>query len=875
MSLGRQCLFFSHGAVHSPSDTSLLSFPIVCTSPLSRHFHRLSRALVAAEETRRVSVERRLSEVKRTGETNVSIERARRQSTERRLGVAEQTRDDLAVAAAAAAGPALRAAADAERARRESAERRLALVERSSVAAEAERARRLSTERRLDAAEREKAELSVAAAAAAASAASAADAAREAAAATIAATAAAEAAAAIPREEGGRFVRSENEAAGAARHGASVGPLDGKRRRGAKKNVVGEETSSIGEGAAAAGRGEARASESDRPGQGEERGDGLSSTVAGVEPKVSSGGGTTNAVALKKITPKTSEGRMLMVPGVGEGSSAGKVPSKGKKRGVAKKGEAKTVDVILGVDVVDQGMSGSSSSGDEFDSRSVAERPRKAVRREQAKQIESHEDHVSDDENEPSPADVDAFGSADEISMRKSASVADDAPRRTPRTTLTTAAAATARAAKVTKNKKKATTATPSGAKITEAAKMDAAPDTDGNRNGGQAIARARPRRAVPRPSYVEADESPLSARRGSAGGAGVRSGSHSVVSTITPCSSDVEADDESSASFPDVEDTPPMAERRKKRSASAVADVTREGSIGGKDVAGKGTRVKSVPVKSGKRKKNDDEESTAAAAAVAAAAGSTGARKKSTKKRRQQEQRKQPEQRKQKQDAQRSTPDKPEATPAKAAASSPELLRSPTQDNKNSSTTTSSKALRRKSGDNAEQPEAGVAAAKTKTQAPSQKARRKGEKKLEPVETVGLATSDNVATHKVAEDMQEATNKRADAAAEGGGTGGNGNHHGDRSSGLKSNKGRRGSGVGPASGRAKRKLQVEHEAAKATRGGLGVSRGGNMRKVISAGDGNVEEEIAGQSESEGGSEDSSRGMKSDQSAEEVRENEI
>eukprot|EP00752_Nemacystus_decipiens_P001246 g1245.t1 len=89
------------------------------------------RALVDAEEARRVSVEQRLSEVKRSGENVVGIERARRQSTERRLGLAERTRDELAAAAAAAAATALREAAETEKSRRMSVERRLEYAERA------------------------------------------------------------------------------------------------------------------------------------------------------------------------------------------------------------------------------------------------------------------------------------------------------------------------------------------------------------------------------------------------------------------------------------------------------------------------------------------------------------------------------------------------------------------------------------------------------------------------------------------------------------------------------------------------------------------------------------------------------------------------
>lgn len=208
---------------------------------------------------------------------------------------------------------------------------------------------------------------------------------------------------------------------------------------------------------------------------------------------------------------------MSAVPSVGEGSAAGEFSSTGKKRGVARKGGAETANMALGGDAVDQGVSVPSSSRGGFAAGSAAERPRKVARRgEQAKRVESHRDHVFDDENEFSPAKVDALrGDVVERSTAKLASIADDV------STATTAAAA-ASGARIAKSKKANTAAAASETKGTEATSTGTAESgADSDRDGGQAVALARPRRAVSRPSYAEydeTDENPSFVRRESAG---------------------------------------------------------------------------------------------------------------------------------------------------------------------------------------------------------------------------------------------------------------------------------------------------------------------------------------------------------------------
>lgn len=93
----------------------------------------VSRTLMEAEEARRLILEERLSETKRSGETVIGLERARRQSTERRLGLAEQTRDELASAAAEAASSAAKAAVEREKQCRMSVERRLDVAEKANA----------------------------------------------------------------------------------------------------------------------------------------------------------------------------------------------------------------------------------------------------------------------------------------------------------------------------------------------------------------------------------------------------------------------------------------------------------------------------------------------------------------------------------------------------------------------------------------------------------------------------------------------------------------------------------------------------------------------------------------------------------------------
>eukprot|EP00903_Cladosiphon_okamuranus_P016719 g15411.t1 len=187
------------------------------------------RALVNAEEARRVSVERRLSEVKRSGENVVGIERARRQSTERRLGLAERTRDELAAAAAAAASTALR------------------------EAVETEKSRRMSVERRLEYAERARTELSATVAESAASAAAAA------ASAAAASTAASEAAA-LSRSKGRAVVSPSGGAAPSPPAASAPVPTKKAVKSVVKKSSKKAESAAVGGAAAASDSGGVRTS---------------------------------------------------------------------------------------------------------------------------------------------------------------------------------------------------------------------------------------------------------------------------------------------------------------------------------------------------------------------------------------------------------------------------------------------------------------------------------------------------------------------------------------------------------------------------------------------------------------------------------------
>lgn len=237
-------------------------------------------------------------ETKRTSEVNISIEPARRQSTGRGSGIAEQTRKELA-AAAAAADPALRAMADAEGACGTSAGRRPALVEESDAAVKAERALRLSRERRLDTAELERAELSVAAEATAGSASRAASAAHEIADATLGLIAA-------PGEESGPFGRDEKSAATvAADWFAFPLPTKGKQRF-AKKQAAEERVSIVAQVAAMSSEcGEDGLRERQGWEKDEDRGGRSSSASVEAEPAVDDNEATgANTEPLKKCGTK-------------------------------------------------------------------------------------------------------------------------------------------------------------------------------------------------------------------------------------------------------------------------------------------------------------------------------------------------------------------------------------------------------------------------------------------------------------------------------------------------------------------------------------------------------------------------------------------
>lgn len=445
------------------------------------------RAMITAEESRRMSVERRLSEMKNAGETNISVERARRQSTERRLGIAEQKRAELAIAAATAAGPALRAAVDAERARCQSAERRLNLAERSSAAVEAERKKRLSAERRLELAEREKAELTVAVAAATASAAGVADAAAAAAVASGAA-------------------RQERNVSRGELLVAETVPVDHSMRKRKRTALNAGETS----------RGTGRRSpncSNDDDASGSRLGDDETAptTANGVTATIGSG-----VVSVKgKEKRSENKGEKTRLPAAHDGDdAAGMVGSKGKKRGTSTKEMAATVTEV-------------DDDGTDIEHEAVAtiSQLRRRTRR-STPAVDCRDGCISDDD-EPSPDEV-----AADVSKRKRSAVKESTmPPETTSPDGDGKKTKTRAAIPMTKEDGGGI----GGASLTVTGGNDVAPGS-------------RPRHSVLRPSYAETTESPVLVQ--SIAPAASRSRSRNVAPAIGPSSSPVDADDDTSVNY-------------------------------------------------------------------------------------------------------------------------------------------------------------------------------------------------------------------------------------------------------------------------------------------------------------------------------------